>query len=436
MRLIQFILIITSFILYRYAPRDYSYTFAILCLIIYLCSAVLVICKNCKRSLLKFEFFFLIAFFFTNYVYAIVFYPDNPYFSLFSLEFNQDYVCKALALSTLGITCFCAGIIEVKQMKQEQMKTEFLRNLKPLIVILMLIFIPYLYSLYQTHEYTTEFESSLVNVVLQFFIYYYLFSYFNNEYLLNKNFSIIKFLKEPIIFLILIYTLLFLSIGSRTIPLRIVLLCLLIFQFFVKRIPNIILLLLMAGGAFIMTVVGVVREGYEFMGLTSIWEIGNDLTINNRSLYVLMEYADAHGYTFGTSMLMQVLSLIPFLQSIFLIVSGMSPDDITSAGIVTRLYFEDSPLDRIGLGTNIIGDIYVAFGMVGVIVMMFLLGKLMKSLYYQSLQGNAIAVLIYALIFMDVIYLPRSSVLGSLRPVFWTYMAYLLSNKYLRKYSS
>ena len=62
----------------------------------------------------------------------------------------------------------------------------------------------------------------------------------------------------------------------------------------------------------ILYVIGMIRMG-EQVELSNIWDVGFDLIINNRNLYVLMDYANTHGYTWGESMLMSFLSIIPFL---------------------------------------------------------------------------------------------------------------------------
>lgn len=432
---IQYLLIGISLLMYAYAPVEFSYSFVVKCFLIYLLSSILLLSNNCRDSILKFEFLFILAFFFTNYAYALIFYPTNPYFSLFHLDFNETYICKGVGLSTVGITSFCAGIFNRKSIRESYVGNAVkLRNFNFLILILLIIFIPYLYSLYQMGAYTTQFESSFINAVLVYLIYYYIFYCFNNFSVGGKNTRLISYCTSPISILIIIYLTLFLLIGSRTIPLRIVLLCMILYHSYVKRISNISIISLLLLGAFVLTVIGIVREGNDFGGLTSFWHLGTDLTINNRSLFVLMEYVDRYGYTFGTSMLMQILSVIPFMQSIFLYITGMSIDDISSGGIVTHSYFGSNSFDRIGLGTNIIGDVYLAFGLIGVLIGMYLLGYIIKVLFNKSKNGNVISMLLYALFFMDVIYLPRSSILGFLRAIAWTYFIYIVYNKWLKRY--
>lgn len=103
---------VVSIILYGVAPIGYSYEFSIWCLAVYLFSSLRLLINNCRYNLLKFEFFFLIAIFFSNFVYAVVYYQINPYFSLFNLEFNEMYISKGLAISTAGVCFFNLGVYD------------------------------------------------------------------------------------------------------------------------------------------------------------------------------------------------------------------------------------------------------------------------------------------------------------------------------------
>lgn len=423
---------VVSVILYGVAPIGYSYEFSIWCLVVYLFSSLRLLINNCKSNLLKFEFFFLIAIFFSNFVYAVVYYQISPYFSLFNLEFNENYISKGLAISTVGVCFFNLGVYDKsKQVVDKRVLVDiFFRKPNYLLYILSFIFIPYLFTLYLQDTYTTEFESSLVNVVLVYLVYYTIFVVFSNNRDVNSPIALGKNVlrKYPALFIIIIiYTMLFLAIGSRTIPMRIALLSLFLYSIYIHKIKKIAVFYILLVGLLLMTFVGAVRNGgaFDMSALTSIWDLGKDLTINNRSLYVLMEYADMHGYNFGKTMLMNILSMIPFLQSAYLFITGDSISSISSANLVTELFFSDKITDKtFGLGTNVLGDIYVSFGFIGVVLFMYLLGHILKVLYSMICRGDNRAVLIYALLFMDVAYLPRSAFFTSLRSVVWVLFIY------------
>jgi len=384
---------------------------------------------------MKFEFFFLFAFFFTNFVYAVFYFPINPYFSLFAESFNEDYINKGAALSSLAASCFCLGIYD-KHPERELKKKNARSNLAiPTIFadILLLIFIPYLLALYGTGQYVTDFTKSNINTFVLYLVYYVIFAMMT-----KRKMTVSNLMTHPsegaFILLTGAMVTLLLLIGSRSNPLHIALLFLFLYNFYQYKLKNRYVILAMVVGVALMGVVGVVRGGQEFSAgeMGSVLDIGNDLTINNRSLYVLMEYADQHSYTFGRTMLLQIAAVIPWGQSMLLSITGMKMQAFDSSSFVTWLYYGDQPFE-IGFGTNLIGDIYLSFGLIGVVVLMYLYGKLLKTLYNNALEGNTKATLVYGLMFMEVIFLTRAGLLTSLRPIAWTFIYYYLFNGIRKK---
>lgn len=421
---------IASLVLYYMAPVAYSYTFSIACTAIFFVSCFVLLKNNCKYTLIKFEFFFLFAFFFTNFVYAVFYYPINPYFSLFAEEFNEDYINKGAALSALAASCFCLGVYD-KKPERELTKQTVRENLNapiPLVNVLLLLFIPYLFALYGTHQYVTDFTKSNLNAILLYMVYYIIFAIMATRKISIKS-SASRPAETAFFFLTGIMVLLLLMIGSRSNPVHIVLLMLFLYNFYQHKIGNKMALLVMLVGVLAMGFVGVVRGGSEFStsDMGSLLDIGNDLTINNRSLYVLMEYADGHGFTFGRTMLLQIAAIIPWGQSMLLSIPGISIQMVDSSSFVTWLYYGNQKFE-IGFGTNLIGDIYLAFGLFGVIVLMFLYGRILRKIYNSAIAGSGLATLVYGLMFMETIFLTRAGLLTSLRPIAWTLLYYYLFN--------
>ena len=428
--------IVFSGFLYFNAPIGYSAEYSTICFIIFLLSSIIVLKNNCKQTIIKFEFFFLIAYFFANISYAVFMYPISPYFGLFFLEFNEDYISKGLALSLVGICCFNYGIFERKPI---YVNKAFFPNLKlhtpkVLFILLYVLFIPQLVRILLSGQYDTSFESSYANTMLMYVLYCSLFILFYNSRYLNSTREFISRRSfNTTALLIGVYVILFLLIGSRTIPLRVILGAIFLFSVFIKIPKRSLIFLLVGMGAVLMTVLGQVRgEGGEFnvSSVTNVLDFGKDLIMTNRSVYVLMEYADINGYTLGRTMIMSVLCVIPFAMSIFLYLTGLKVGDINSANLITDLYYDNTPNTQghIGLGTNIIGDIYVAFGFIGVVILMYFMGYFIRRLYEKTSRGDIIAILLYTTIIMDAIYWPRSLYLTPLRTMAWTLLFFWLYN--------
>lgn len=424
---VTFLLSVLSYI---YAPINYSNPFCNFCLFQFLISAFILNLYTSKKTLFTFEFFFTISFFFTNYVYGCFLYEILPNFSLFSLPFNHNYICKGTALTTMGYTAFSLGVfykIQTFLISNKIKNLSFsVTNKIYLASIFLILIIPSLFKASQRDTYDTNL-GSLVNLIEAFLIYII-------YYIIFLQFSKHKKLKElatntPKLFVIIlcIYILLLLSIGTRTIPMRICLLILFLFSVNIKKITPTFSLVIMFLGATASFFIGVIRNGYNLSTMKSYFEIGNELIINNRSLFVLMDYADSHSYTLGKNFIMNILSIFPFLQSIFLKVTGYSLSEISSANLVTDLHFNTFSNDlTFGLGTNMIGDIYLAFGSIGVVICMFFLGYLINNLHYGISQNRIVALLVYSILFMDSIYYCRTSYLSPLRNIAWIYCIYKL----------
>lgn len=428
--------ILASLVLYFIAPVQYSYPFCIACLAIFIASSIALLKNNCKHTLIKFEFFFVLAFFFSNFVYSVFYYPINPYFSLFSESFNEDYINKGAALSSLAASCFCLGVYEKnKKLDLEKVvQIGSVSNPVTLANVMLLFFIPYLYSLYGLHSYVTDFTKSNLNTLLLYLIYYILFALLSTRKY-KRMLGVLQYQSDTLFYLLTgIMVVLLLLIGSRSNPAHIVLLALFFFNFYQKKVSNKVAIAFMLVGVLLMSVVGVVRGGTEFStsSMHSVLDIGNDLTINNRSLYVLMDYADHNDYSYGRTMLLQIAAVIPWGQSMLLNITGMKIQMFDSSNFVTWLFYGDQKFE-IGFGTNLIGDIYLAFGIIGVIFLMFLYGRILRNLYRSSIYGSGVATLVYGLMFMEVIFLTRAGLLTSLRPIAWTLLYYYLFNNLLRK---
>lgn len=164
-----------------------------------------------------------------------------------------------------------------------------------------------------------------------------------------------------------------------------------------------------------------IKQGMKSMQLNSFYDIGMDLIVNNRNLYTGYEYVEKNGISYGKSMYHQIFSPIPKLPSLFTqLVFDSDPVDLSTARILTKEYNA-----HYGLGTNMVIDLYMNFGIPGVAVFMFLLGllatKFQREAYYSNNFNYMIA---YVFLVALAIYMPRSTVFDPLRPIIWAILLY------------
>lgn len=434
------VILIISLNLYWGAPVVYSQTFCHTAFVLFLICAILLCHKVYleTRTFLSFDIIFTIAFLYTNYIYGVYLYTVNSDFSLFRLAFNENYICKATILSTVAYCSYALGRSYYFKSKSKHRADEKIvfnisrleSILKILLVIVLILLLPHIGSKYSGSIELGSLGLNLLNLSI-IILYYILIVEFRRKTspktLIKNNFILLCLTFAVMAALSLM--------GSRTIPLRLMLIILFLYNKYIYRIPNRYLFLIGGFGFFLMYFIGATRFGYRVDSISDnmLIEVGNELIINNRSLFVLIEYADKYGYSYGISLLLNILSVIPFLQSIFLNLTGWSEADINSAYLVTDLYFKHRTDSVIGLGTNLVGDVYLCFGYIGVIVIFYLLGRLINKI---SNSDRFIHITILILFFMNAVYYTRSTLLTPIREIAWIYVIYRLTTKRYKSNSS
>ena len=427
-----------TLIMFLVAPKEYSFSFCVACFIPFV-YAVFVLLKNrCKNNLVSLEFVFSITFFYVNYAYPLFYYPVMPYFSLFNLSFPEEYINQGISLTTLGYISFVIGVLRYKILPNNCDKDYMPVSLtiKRIDYLLLVILVLQLIPIFLSGVYDGNWgEGAFTKVLVDSFSFFLVFAGLSN------NSSIRNFIQRNtlLVFLLLAYVGIITVIGNRGTFLRFTLLTIFFYTTYYKKISTPVIIAFMIVGMLFLNYVGAVRGGgsYESLGnqdMNPLLVMGKDLIINNRSLYTLMEYHDLHGVNFGKTFLMNILSVIPFAQRVFLSISGWSSDDISSGGLITRAFFEENPdMERIGLGTNMVGDIYIAFGLIGVIVLMYYLGVFISYSYRRAQNGNSKYLLIYTILFAESIIMSRSPYLGTLRPLTWILFIAYFSKKLVVK---
>ena len=434
-RIVLFILGLVSSILYWTAPVTYSLTNCYICLGIFFVAFYILFKERIRNNLICFEFIFSFSFLYTNYLYPTFLYNINASFSLFGLEFPENYIDRGIALTTVGYVFLTLGLLKypcIAYLANERKRNQFkeLAFYKPAAVLLLLLLIVSLIPVLQSGIYDGNYgEGAFYKVVADVFIYYLIFETFSN----SKSFKgLIK--KNTLFFaLVLSYVVLMTLIGNRGMFMRIRVITLFCYNYFVKRIKVKHFVIMLVFGMALMTFVGQERGGGSGRSeanreIPTVLLLGKDLIINNRSLYVLMDYGDRYGFTFGRTSGLDFLAVIPFGQSLFMKFTGLSEGELNSATLVTDLFYQGNDDNRIGLGTNLIGDIYISFGFFGVVFLMYFLGVFISRLHYKGMRGDMLSLFIYAIFTMTAIIYVRSPYFSMLRPVIWSIAFYYIAN--------
>lgn len=436
---ILFACFLFSIIVNIFTPKYYDYLFVFTCFILFLLPAIYVIFYQYKKNRqVGFETVFIIGFIATNYLYPVFYYPFNPYFSLFNYSFDESVISKSTAIATSGGLSFIVGLmINFKNIVQDK---KIIKNDNiDLSRLVLLYFLFFLFLIFVGDEFLsgvykgTANWQGISNYIYVVFFYYMLYLIYLDIYK-NRGVGCFRFYKKVNYYLwllVLFYVVMFFVLGSRTGPSQLFLFVLYMFSYYVYRIKISKALVLLVVGAIAANIVSGVRTssifGYsnysffervtDYKFTENILDIFSDMIINNRNLYTMVSYVEYNGYNYGITFLSSILSIVPFFQKLFLDISGLSMYDISSSYFNTRLEFGDHV--EFGFGTNIIGDIYIAFGFIGVCVLMFLLGFMINKINVKALSGDPFSVYVYGVFFSVSLFMNRADYLYFLRPVLW-----------------
>jgi oligosaccharide repeat unit polymerase len=421
------------------APNTYDYGFCVLLLVLFLLNVIyyFVSKQTVSGNVANFDFFFIFSYGMTNFIYPVFYKPNNPNYAVFELPFNDNVISKSTAIAYLGFTFFVLGISNYRKLKIKRAKTNnkplFKINslfIKSIFLVAILSFIGYVATGGLTviqKVYSGGDGGNLTEVGV--------YSYFNNVFVICANLLAIfvflikdKMTKIMAFAFIIICGLIMLTTGSRTLILGLGLILFVSYGTYVRRITMPVMILFILIGSFFMTVIQATRtqefsiqswssEASKNVEIESPFDIFNDLIINNRNLYVLVDFADEHQNVFFLSAISDLTSPLPGL---FRYVSeNMNvPKELISGGDLPT-FLELGPNSDWGLGTNLVGETYVGYSYFGVCIILFLWGLAVRKSYDAS-GNNIYAFVIYFLLVSHAIFFSRAFYLYQPRTLVWS----------------
>lgn len=214
---------------------------------------------------------------------------------------------------------------------------------------------------------------------------------------------------------VIIFALLLLYIGRRSFFIFLILPFVALYTRSYKGISVKKFVLFAILGIILFWVVQNTRTGKEIetSNLNPVFLV-TDLTIPSRATYSAMEYVEQNGYTYGKSMSSGLIGIIPFLSSFF------DATKTYSASVLTKFTFDSLKRDdTFGLGTTIIADIFLSWGVVGIIFFMFLLGRITAYITCKTKTENLYYLTFYSIMVSQCAFMIRDSLFASLRLYIW-----------------
>lgn len=363
-----------------------------------------------KEGIFNAHSIFLFSYFCVNFVHVLFVYPDDSLFpTMASIPYSTTDISYCIGIAQIGMFSYMAGVTSVKQIRQQfivqagNVRIPSIANYICLIISCMIL----LYVL--NNKTSTHLYPRLMVFILALHsaVFFIKIRFCNTLYDIYKN-------NKILIISYVIFILSQLYIGSRGEVLMAILFTTGIINREIKKINIVVILNGIVIGLIFMTIIMLTRMGAVNFKTGSIgdvlatgWELilesGNvvllslsDLIINSRNLYDGIHYAQTHTLLYGLSYIPCIFVFIPFGANIIMpMIWGVTPTDVNTAKILSGYVGAD-----FGIGTNILGDIYMNFSFIGIIVIMFSLGLFVektrqsKNTYmqiaYYSILANSI----------------------------------------------
>lgn len=425
---------IITFLLYLFSPNEYSHQYCLLLSTIFCANSIITYRLDTQRDFPGFHVLFSVAFFCVSYLYPLFIYGIDSGISLYALaSYSNSIITKATALATFAYSIYCTGYIHQLRKNVSDSISHFTyswpnQTTKKVLYITIAFFVLFIFlggldfyaSMYNKESGDSSGLSKYVVIILQCFIIIT-----SMLYLYNENFR-----KRIIVTLVAISCIIILS-GSRTLPLFTFLLLGYVICY-VHKIRKLYICIALIAGVLAMSVIGMVRSDDVFTGMTNFnyesSEIGHfdvlfDLIVCNRNLYAAYDIVEKDSCTFGLTFVGPLLAPVPFLQSIFMKMANVPADYLNSAAFLTR--YELGAVRSVGLGTHIVADVYLAFGLIG-LILFYYLGRIVVYARTKMKKNDPVWSIIYLIMFAGSVYLTRASALNDLRYVCWALLIYYL----------
>lgn len=408
--------------------------------------------KSCFGTVLNFQTFFLLGFLIVHF--QIPFYnsigapPQNPRF----IWTNPNVVNFGTWVSFMGgliwIIGNYIGIILYsgkRRISTKKNKVANLTILDGLILILFISFIALVGAVFLSGSYDGGKNwgagASYVNVLLRVSICLRIFYFFYNYSFLRSNVSLKAYALNNKLFLIILlfYLVIFMNAGDRGPLIECGVLILACYSYFIRSIRIWQLALLVFVGSTFLTILKLGR-GKNVSSEGSILERGLESLFDNdsntteelassvRIVYKAVDQVpDQHEYLYGLTMFMDIATAIPFAGGY--VIETFSIPEIYRSSTYFFTITGQGLFYTYGEGSEILGDIYINFGLIGVIILMFLFGIYISRTSIKAfIYGDFNNLLIIFMLISTAIYMNRSVLFFPLQLVVYT----LLLDKFIK----
>lgn len=440
-------LFVISVCLYIVSPEVYSEPYIIASLVIFF-AGVWHMFRNSKEkfNILSFNVIFLLSFFFCTYSYAVFVIGAGVNFSMTVLYYvNFDLITKAVLLSTVAITVYFLAYSYQQgrrplnhgiQIKPNILNIGIIGVIRTILFIGVLVNFLYYVKIKGGNSFSVTSAPFLPELYKEFLIIYLLLNSLRVKCGGLTFIEIIQHNKKAIAEAIII-CLLYLVGGDRGLPISIVFIFLGVYSFYYRRLKVAQFAIIAIAGLFTLFALRVTRGGDNSISEAGISAVASatqdalagqsaillfsDLMGTSTELCLGYEYVQKNDTTMPGKVLILPFYPFPFLPSLVgKLLYGKVPYEM-SAGYILNDYIGKKYGYKSNLGNHIVIDIYIHWGLIGVIVLFTIFGRLVCYIERNKFSNIFIASS-YILILSFALYLPRDSVFTIIRPIIFLWI--------------
>lgn len=380
---------------------------------------------------------------------------------------NQTIICKAALLSLIGLISFLLGytIYKSRDKLRRYSGNISLVPILPLVFLSYLLIFLFIYNTdisYFSGGYGVEKDGTIsgyIELFCQLIFYAILIINSRNCQLSANRSSFLKYIKSfgylfyiPFSF----YCGLVLMSGDRG-PV-ISLLIGYLFSYIIAtghKIKSLFFIFIILSGAIFVTILGIARSvdnrdlsfiekindavdsGSRMSNYKSFSPYTAELAGSVRTLHRAMAYVpEIQSYFNGLFQTKYILASVPFSSSLTSKLFDPQYKYRSSASFITWIRQGDNPTS--GDGVTCVADLYLDFGLIGVLAGLFLFGLFTRKIEVLITSGANISLWIYVVGFYLMImslYVSRSSIMFHIRGIVWLYAIIFIYEYLTRRYA-
>lgn len=440
-------------------------------------SAVVYLFSYEKEKLIKGQFFRITPIFLLGFI-IVCFQIDLDFILGNYPNFGHDYmidnsvVVKCQIVSSIALHSFFLGSLISQRNKKTIENKDFdltrviLNNKLPTKILLILAYIFFVVFMitvdkryfnggYGPEEFGGVELKGITAYANQYFLYSimgYIIVVTRNAIISNYNnkgffkFYFKNFEKSALLIIVLYILLIFMS-GDRGSVIQL-LLCMMASYVITnkKKVNYLMAFFMIIVASFIISFLGYFREFKEAKTIAEKIKMANErsedlssrsksflkptleLAASVRTLHAAGSYVKNEGHTNGVFQAVQILGILPGAGILVQRIFGIDFTEFKSTTLVTHYIF--GPFPTHSLGTSAVGDIYLDFGAVGVLILFFIFGYMVRYVEIRIFSKHLATLFVFVIFFVflsKAIYIGRSTIVILFREIIQLYIVIRLS---------